>query len=82
MKWFTVEEKRPKSYKDYLILKENGSMQVCFGYELEDGSFQWDTRAKVLYYGKLPNSPRGTNIVNLKKEFDIKMEEVKKWWNQ
>ena len=80
MKWFTVKEKMPKDYKDYLVLREDGLMEVCFGRELKDGGFLWDTNLNVLHYAKLPNSPRGTNIVKLKKDFDIKMEQDQGQW--
>lgn len=75
MKWFTVEEEMPKSFKDYLVLREDGLMEVCFGEALKDGSFWWNTRLNVLHYAKLPNRPKGLTARKMKKDFDIKMEQ-------
>ncbi len=77
MKWMTVEDKMPKSYKDYLVLGESGYMEVCFGWECEYGTFEWYTIKDVLFYSKLPNRPNGFSMSKMKKELDIKLEKKK-----
>jgi len=75
MKWFTVEEKMPKESTSYLVILENGAMDVLIGHETIDGGFSWMSVSNVLFYAKLPNRPKGFTARKMKKDFDIKMEQ-------
>lgn len=76
MKWFTVEEKMPKAYTDYLVIQESGLMDVAWGCGSTLETFEWQNYGKkVLFYAKLPNRPKGFTARKMKKDFDIKMEQ-------
>jgi hypothetical protein len=57
MKWIKVKDSLPKEYKDVLVLKDNGFMDITSVYQSIDGGFEWDTYGNVTHWRKLPNRP-------------------------
>lgn len=91
MKWMEVgQEEYDKKYDevmptfpnenvDYLVLKEDGTMDVCKGRFSDDYyDFLWDTEGYVLFYSKLPKRPKGYSERSLQKKANAEKRKKRK----
>lgn len=91
MKWMEVgQEEYDKKYDevmptfpnenvDYLVLKEDGTMDVCKGrFSADYYDFLWDTEGYVLFYSKLPKRPKGYSERSLQKKTNAEKRKQRK----